>query len=385
MKSLTSTLGAVLALMGGAVQVAATSSRQPEWQAELEEAVRARGLEPKKIVFPARLNDEMRSWLSERVQVGAASEKSLQRLLEALLDADGFGLKYTPHYTGTAEEVFTSHEANCLAFTHLFIAMSRELGIATYFVNYELIEGFRRTGDLIVISGHVSAGYSVGTERHLLEFGAVSGLDARTARRISDLNALARYYANRGAELLRGGELEAALQWSNTATQLDPSLADGWTNLGVARRRTGDLEGAEEAYLKATEGDPDHFAAYHNLSVVLRLQGDQGAARSILELLDRRDNRNPYIYLQLGDQSLVAGRPEEAKRFYRRASILGDQLAETKAARGHWALLNGQPKRARKWLRRAQDIDPEDERTLELEHLLLKELGQGALARPAHR
>jgi Flp pilus assembly protein TadD len=355
MRLLASAIGTLLALAGEVFGVAAGAAGQPEWQTDLETAVQARGLDPETIVFPARLNDEMRNWLQERVEPVPSSTRLLHELLEILLDADGFGLKYTPRYTGTAEEVFYSHEANCLAFTHLFVAMSRELGINTYFVNYSLIERFRRTGDLIVISGHVSAGFSSGTERHLLQFGAVSGLDARTARRISDLNALARYYANRGAELLRDGDLESALRWSETATQLDPALADGWTNLGVARRRAGDLEGASQAYLRATEVDPDHFAAYHNLSVVLRLQGRQDA--------------------QLGDQSLEAGRLEEARRFYRRASILGDELAETKAARGHWALLNGQPKRARKWLRRAQAVDPEEERTVELERLLLKELG----------
>jgi len=38
-----------------------------------------------------------------------------------------------------------------------------------------------------------------------------------------------------------------------------------------------------------------------------RIQGKQNPAREILRLLDRRDNRNPFIYLQLGDMNSERG------------------------------------------------------------------------------
>lgn len=334
--------------------------------------VESQGLNPAEITFPDSLTEEMKGWLEDNVRRGLSDRETIDRLLGAMTDPDGLGLVYVPGYTGTAEEVFESRRANCLAFTHLLVGMSRELGIPAYYVNYELAEQFRRAGDLIVVSGHVSAGYGSGADRYLLEFGAVVNLAGRRPRPVSDLNALARYYSNRAAEQLRGGQAEDALGWAEVSTRLDPSLVEGWSNLGVALRRSGRVDEAEKAYLQATEIDPYYHVAYHNLFALMQMRGDREAAREILDLMDRRDNKNPFLYLELGDQSLASHRLDEAGHFYKRASKVGEELAETWAARGSWALASGKPKKARRWLKRAQSIGPDEPRTVELEHQLLE-------------
>ena len=91
-------------------------------------------------------------------------------------------------------------------------------------------------------------------------------------------------------------------------------------------------------------------------------------------MLERRDNRNPFVFLSLGDLSIEEGRLDEAERYYRRATRLGPRLAEAKAARGIWALEAGDPKAAQKWLKRARAIDPEDARTQELAAMLSQRL-----------
>ena len=334
------------------------------------------GLNPDEIVFPDTLNDEMRQWLRKNVRLGPGRKDTVEDLLRAMMDPEDLGLVYEPGFTGTAEEVFESGKANCLAFTHLMVGFSRELGIPTYYVNYELVERFRKSGDLVVVSGHVSAGYGSGSDRFLLEFGVAAELEGGRARTISDLNALARYYANRAAELLGEGRVEDALGWAETATRLDASLAPGWSNLGVALRRSGRLQEAERAYLKASEVDPDYHVAYHNLFALMRIRGQDEAASELLALLDRRDNRNPYLYLELGDQSLAGGRLEEAGHFYKRATQVGSDLAETWAARGSWALASGRDRKARRWLGKARKIAPDDPRTLVLERELLEVEGK---------
>jgi tetratricopeptide (TPR) repeat protein len=330
----------------------------------------ARGLDPDRIAVPARLTNEMKEWVHAKVSAGTSADLAFREVLTALIDPNELGLVYDPSRTGTAEEVWNSRQANCLGFTHLFVGLTREVGIPTYYVRWGRVEGYRREGDLILVSGHVSAGWGVGAAREVLEFGAVEGMEVGSSRRISDINAMARHYANRSAEGLRAGEIEKALLAAETAVVLDPTLVDAWVNLGVSRRRSGDLDGAEAAYRRATLVDPDHLPAYQNLSVVLRIRGADDSAQTLLELLDRRDNRNPFTYLSLGDQSFDSGRYEEAARYYRRAAKLGGRLAEAKAAMGLAALEMGEAKVARKWLKRAQALDPEEERTLELDRLL---------------
>lgn len=351
----------------GAIRIDSQESRSM-----LAAQVEAQGLSPAEITFPDSLTEAMKGWLEDNVRRGLSDRETINRLLSAMTEPDGLGLVYVPGYTGTAEEVFESRRANCLAFTHLLVGMSRELGIAAYYVNYELAEQFRRAGDLIVVSGHVSAGYGSGADSYLLEFGAVVNLDGRRPRPISDRNALARYYSNRAAEQLRGGQAEDALSWAEVSTRLDPSLVEGWSNLGVALRRSGRVDEAEKAYLEATEIDPHYHVAYHNLFALMQMRGDRAAAREILDLMDRRDNKNPFLYLELGDQSMASQRLDEAGHFYKRASKVGEELAETWAARGSWALASGKLRKARRWLEKAQQISPNDSRTTELEQRLLE-------------
>ena len=337
---------------------------------ELEVEIRGRGLDPESVGVPPRLTDEMKRWVHSKVPPGTSPDAAFRQVLVALIDPGGLGLVYDPSVTGTAEEVWRSRKANCLGFTHLFVGLTREVGIPTYYVRWGWMERFHREGDLVLVSGHVSAGWGVGSDREVLEFGAVDGMEAHRSHRISDINALARHYANRSAEALRVGLMDEALVAAETAVTLDPSLVDAWVNLGVSRRRSGDQEGAEAAYRQATLVDPDHLPAYQNLSIVLRLQGAEDSAQTMLELLDRRDNKNPYTYLALGDQSFDIQRFEEAARYYRRACRLGRKLAEPRAAMGLTVLELEDPQAARKWLKRARAIDPDEGRTQELGRLL---------------
>ena len=311
----------------------------------------------------------MVEWAREQVSADTPRETTDQ-LLRALVDSDGFGLQYSPNFTGTAVDVFATRRANCLAFTHLFVGLTRALGVGTFYVNWNLVEGYHREEDIVVISGHVSAGQGRLNDLYVLQFGAVEGLEVRGVLPISDINALARHYANRTSELLRDRDLEAALEAGELATRIDPALDDAWVNLGVARRRAGDLDGAAAAYDEATRIDPDNLAAYRNLRVLLRIRGEQDAADQILKLLERRGSRNPYLYLELGDESIAAGFVDEAGPYYRRANNLGPKLAETRAARGLWFLAIGTRETARKWLRKARAIDADEERTRKLANRL---------------
>ncbi len=349
------------------------SSADP-W-AQLEKELLDQGLDPNEIVLPGEITDEMEMWAREQVTADTPRE-IVEELLAALIDSEGLQLEYTSEYTGTAIEVFETRKANCLAFTHLFVGLSRALGVPTLYVYWNRVEQFRKDDDLVVISGHISAGLGSLIDLFVLKFGAVEGLEARGVAPISDLNALARHYANRAAELLSDGDLDAAVRSGELATRIDPALGEAWVNLGVARRRAGYWVGAETAYRQATEVDPGNLSAYQNLRVLLRLRGESDAAEQILSLLDQRGNRNPFVYLELGDESLVTDLVEEAGRYYRRAYKLGPDLAETRAARGNWFLEAGAVTKARKWLRRAQSVDATERRTRELETRLSERKGE---------
>ncbi len=361
-------MGGVLLLCGWltCVAPAPAADLRPD-ERELLRALQAKGLASETVVLPHALTDEMKAWLEESVPRRLPSDQRVDTLLRHLLDRSELDLQYHQGYTGTAAETFESRKANCLAFTHLFVGMARELDVEAHFLRVDDLQSFEREGDLVVISGHVTAGFGSARKPRILEFAIFPASEYREVRLLSDINAVALFYSNRGAELLLAGDREAANQWLEQAVRIDETLGDAWVNLGVVRRRLGDREGAEAAYRRAIEVDPELASAYQNLSALLRTwDGRSEEAERLLALTDRRGNRNPFNFLALGDASLRQGRLEDAERYYRRALDLGPDEAESQAAMGLWHLEAGNPGRARKWLRRAQKSDPNQARVREL-------------------
>jgi Flp pilus assembly protein TadD len=351
-------------LLGGAA-CRTTSSRASE-EFELRRELREHGLDPGAVTIPWQVTSEMRQWVHREVPDNLAVEDRLQRLLSALLGKEGLALVYQAGTTGTAPEVFASHRANCLGFTSIFVGMARELGVEVFYLDVGDVEKFEREGNLVVESGHITAGYGAASLLRILEFTPIATPNYRLLRRISDRTAIALYYSNRGAELLRSGDEHGALVWLRQAIVLDPELARARINYGVGLRRTGDLAGAEAAYRKALEADPGAVAAYQNLAALLYAAGRRSEADELMTLSSKLDNRNPFNFLALGDVALGHGRTEEARRFYRKAQRLEGAEAESAAALGQLALSTGDRREARRWLRKAAGRDTENDRVRRL-------------------
>lgn len=329
----------------------------------------SQGIDPTRVVRPYALSDELEIWAREAAPPERSIETRLELLAQALLDSNRLDLEYSWGYTGTAEEVFESRKANCLAFTNLFLGMAREVGVPAFFLAVET-ETYRKRGEFVVISDHIAVGWGAGPDIRYYDFSENQSEGVRKVRRIADLTAIAMFHSNKGVEALQKGHLAEALDWLRLAVALDADLPSAWVNLGVARRRAGDFDGASLAYKRSLEIDPSTYSAYQNLAGLLRLQNRTEEAEEFERALRDSPNRNPYSYLTLGDISFRRGRFDEARRFYRRAAFLGDETAESYAALGQIAILAGDLRAARKMLRRAQKIDEANERTQKLRRMI---------------
>ncbi len=331
-------------------------------EGDLSRELAARGVG--RIVVPFALNDEMATWVDRSV-AESAREDRFGSLVDAVMNSSLLGVEYEAGRTGSAVEVFESRKANCLAFTHMFVGMARELGLPAYFVEMSHVENFEREGDLIVISDHVAVGIGPRHAMRVVDFGLRNDERGFRVSRISDLTATALYYSNRGAEALRAERFEEAVEWLEDAVRIDPELASAWANLGVAQRRSGRTAEAERSYRRALEVDPGASSALVNLAVLLRLDGRSEEADELLLLADAKRNRNPFTYIVLGDLSLRYGRLDEAERFYTRARRLGPDEAAPAAALGEVLLRRGERKSAEKLLRRAQRLEPGGDRRID--------------------
>ena len=367
-----------LALAVSLVVLAGCSSAGPTSVSGVARELRQRGLDPTSVVVPFEVSDEMRAWVHSKVPDSGSPEQRLEQLLNAIIDPARLGLTYEGGKTSTARQAFASHKANCLGFTSLFVGMARELGIPAFYLAVNDVERFERDGDLMVISGHVSAGFGVsGDKIKILEFVDAPKVEYRHIHRLSDVTAIALYHSNHGAELLRAGRTDEALPWLRKATEIDPELSDAWINFGVGRRRNGDLDGAEAAYRRALEVNPEAASAYQNLASVLGLRGKKKEADELMSLASRASAQNPFSYLALGDLSFAQGHLDEARRFYRRAMWLNREDAEPYAALGLTALADGDRNEAKKWLRKAVAKDQAKNRKNERVQRLESRLAEG--------
>ena len=359
-------VGGLLLATAAAGWSCATGASQPVPLDHLARVSADSGIDISELTRPMHLTDEMKEWLHATVGSYGPKIERLRKLLAAIEDPENLAVQYDPGYTGTAQEAFETRRVNCLSYTHLFVGMARELGVEAYFLSVRELERYAKDGDLILVSEHITAGYGAEHERRVLEFFVGPEADYRSAVPISDHDALALYYSNRGAELLLAEDNAGAREMLDIAVAVAPGLSDGWINLGVARRRLGDLDGAEEAYLKALQAEPASIPALSNLAALKRRRGQPDSAREIMALLSRRRVRNPYVYLALGDASLQHGETDDARRFYRRALRLDKTLPDSLAAMGGWALAAGDRRAATGWLERATARDPESPRVRRL-------------------
>ena len=348
----------------------ATSNRLTTARDRLEQELVERNVDPDEVVVPYELSPEMKDWLGKRVPRIGSPQSRLATLLYYLLAEENLGLRYAKGYTGTAQEVFESKTANCLSFSHLFVGMARQLGVPVYYLGVKEVEGFEKEGDLVIVSNHVTVGHGPSRDQLILEFDLGPEVDYHNVEPLSDLTAMALYYSNRGAERMRAGELEAAVEALELATRLDPELASAWGNLGVGLRRLERWEDAEEAYRRALEIDPRFTTAYQNLASLLRRQGRDEEARELMVLVEEIGPRNPYAYLNLGDLSLARGRIDAARRLYRKAVHRYGDHADAHAALGLLELRLGNRDEAKRHLQRARKIDPDAERVRSLERRL---------------
>lgn len=359
-----------VALLPVLLASSACSARHgPLTAAELDQIAARRGVPASVVELPFALTPEMEAWLDETVNPRQRFEQRLDSLLRALLwpPPRGRGIVYEPGHTGTAAEVFAERRANCLGFTNIFVGMARHLGVPVHFLAVDEVEDFQRDADLVVVSRHITAGFGPRHDMKVLEFTLGPEVDYKSVRPVSDLSAVALFYSNRGAELLRAGDLEQARRMTEIAVAVDPELPIAWVNAGVTRRRDHDLDGAEAAYRRALELNPRAVSAYQNMASLMRVRGRPAEADRFLSVIPKLGSRNPYNYLSLGDLALSRGEMGDARRYYRKALRLYRDHPEPYAALARWALEAGDVRAAERWLERARRIDPDNRRIEELE------------------
>jgi tetratricopeptide (TPR) repeat protein len=214
----------------------------------------------------------------------------LERVVALLQDPAAFGLRYEWAATRTAKQALATRGGNCLSLSSVLVGVARGLGMRAYYAEtLEIDSDWSADLELSVAAGHIAVVVPTTRGRAYVDFsGTIS--ETRHFRPISDLEALAHYFNNRGYELLHRAMREGREPpWSRAlgdfglAARIAPHFAQAWNNVGLAQRRLGRREAAEQAYRRALELQENLLSAHLNLAA---LYVADGALDSALERLD---------------------------------------------------------------------------------------------------
>ena len=260
------------------------------------------------------LTSDVRGWLDENIGLRSpANEETLRQLAKAFGPDGELELRYEDLGIYDASETFQNSAGNCLAFTHLFIAMSRELGIDARYQEVVQVPEWTRVGDYVIRSRHIIAYVEVGPLGSFhIDFGQRTYNDDSLAKLISDDRARAQHFNNLGASAMIKGRTEEAIRDFNRALIIDKNLAFVWANLGTVYLNIGELPKAEWALRESIRLDAFDIGALRKLVRLYNRVGDTELAEYFARRADWARFRNPFARYESGLAKLSAAQAEEA-------------------------------------------------------------------------
>ncbi|MEO8225306.1 MAG: tetratricopeptide repeat protein [Gammaproteobacteria bacterium] len=307
------------------------------------------------------MDDEMQRFVSAYVVPGGSSRWRLRELLRGLLHQKGFVIEYQER-TYTAAESFHRKQANCLAFTNLFVALAREAGLTVHYQEVDVPPDWSRSGDSLVQNRHINTVVDIGRQREqMVDFNMDDFRASYDRRVISDERAQAHFYSNIGVERMAADEPLPALLNFRKAIAADASFVPAWINLGALYRRAGVPDWAEAAWRHALAIAPREYVAMSNLEQLYRASGRVTLADGMREQLVRHRQQNPYYRYQQAEAALAAGKYPEAIGHLRFAIARKPNEDRFYALLGLAFLRQGDAAAAQRWLARAEEVAGNDE------------------------
>ena len=254
----------------------------------------------RKLVLPEdhvmEINDEMLAYLQRYVPRNYGEVARVKTLARMIFGKGLLAMEYNVSKTHTARDAFLKSEGNCLAFSYLFLVLARERGLKVYFQEVEIPPEWNHVGDeLYYFSRHVNVRVEMRENRdYVIDIDRVNYKLHYPAWTISDKQAVALYYSNKGTDYLYQGKIKNAFRYLVKALKLAPKDAAIWSNLGVMYRMQGLYNYAEKAYFVALKYDRRQRSVLTNLSVLYAQMGEIEKAEYYTQLTREYQMKNPY-------------------------------------------------------------------------------------------
>jgi len=262
------------------------------------------------------LSEEMHAFLELYVPSKGTRQQKLDALLYALMHKGILGIDYNPASTYTARDTFENQSGNCVGFSVLFVAMARELGLNVRFNNVEVppVWGFqgkstflfyKHINSIVKLAHGVDKVVDINIQRYQHHY---------RQKKLSDNEALAQYYNNRGVDYLLAEDYASAFNYFRKGLSLDPEAEYIWSSLGTLYRRVGLLSDAETAYLQGLSFGSRNLVILNNLSHLYNAMGRYDIAERYNRRVQSARDSNPYYRFALAQKAFANNSYDEAMR-----------------------------------------------------------------------
>ncbi len=317
-------------------------------------------------IVPFYLTDEIKEYARETTAPYRYESHKVNALVRAIISRKNLDVKYNEYKSLNAIEVFVEGEANCIAYTNLFIGMARAVELPVFYVDVTQVSKLKREGELVINSGHICAGIKLNNKITLIDFADHPRVGYKFYKVIDDLEALADFINSRGVIVSNQLDLSSQdpdsqidIDFYKSAIKVKPTFAKAFNNLGIAyqRRRLYDLAIAQ--YNKAILFDPKLSAPYSNTGNVYYLLGEYDKAIENLKKAIKLKKKNPYTHYALGLVYYYKKDYPKAIKEFRAAIKLNAEYAEPHNLLGMVYFQQGRYKTAIVEVQKALQIDPD--------------------------
>lgn len=261
------------------------------------------------------LNDEMKAFLRHYVPAQGSRKQKLDALLYALVHKGILGFQYDPEATFTAIDAFENRAANCMGFSLLFVAMAREVGLRVNFNEVAVPPIWEFQGKTtFILYKHINSIVKVrGGREKVVDINMTQYRSYYRQELLSDKQAKAQYFNNRGVSFLMKHDLASAYRYFRKGLSLDPEAGYIWSSMGTLYRRAGLLREAELAYLEGLTYRPSSLVILSNLSYLYEAMGEKTISRLYRNKVQSARAGNPYYRFALAQKAFEDGDFLDAK------------------------------------------------------------------------
>ncbi len=293
---------------------------------------------PKKIVEPYAVSKKDVARAFAVAYVPSSARSSALALKDALFSKGEFGLKYAPLVTAVATETLKRGAGNCLSLASVYVGLARGIGLHAHYLDASgFVQDVYQGEQVMVRSGHVTAVVETESGKVALDLGHRLR-KFQIFRLMSDQEAIAHFYNNRGYELIyeaqakgEAGDWHKAAASFALATHVMPEFVNAWNNLGVAMVRLGRVKLAALCYRRALQLNPHSPSPHMNLGLLYLGQQKLALALTYLAHAVDLDPQSAHLHYYLGLAHYRAQNRIASKKALQKALELNPSLKDARS------------------------------------------------------